>query len=356
MTRSPVIIRVDANPQLGYEHMTRCLTVAAALQRRRRQAFFLSSFEPGSLGFQVKRAGYEWIEASSPIGSPEDLAEVAEEARRIQASAILVDSPNVDGKYISQLGKAGVMVVAIDHMAQKDFKADLVYNPLLGPPVEAYHLAKGTQILTGERYALVRPEIRRVRPLRAQEPPPPFRAIVALGDSDPNNQAGEIALQLINAPKVSRVDILARSYYSNLEELKALAERSDGKIGLFTEPSEMPPRLSRCHLAVTAGNSWSLEIACIGVPQLIIVQKECHWHTASRLEEEGAATIVGAFDRFSPQALRDAAVDLLDDALERQAMSRNGRKLIDGRGNDRIVTAFEIMQQPFRQEQLKKVA
>jgi hypothetical protein len=76
MTRAPVIIRVDANPEQGYEQMTRCLVLAAALQRRRRQAFFLSSFNPGSLGFQIKRAGFEWMEASAPLGSAEDLAEV----------------------------------------------------------------------------------------------------------------------------------------------------------------------------------------------------------------------------------------------------------------------------------------
>ena len=61
--------------------------------------------------------------------------------------------------------------------------------------------------------------------MRAQESPEPFRAVIALGDNDPNNQVAEIARQLINTPKVSRVDILARQYYSNLDELKQLAEQ-----------------------------------------------------------------------------------------------------------------------------------
>src|SRR5207248_10864494 len=56
---------------------------------------------------------------------------------------------------------------------------------------------------------------------------------------------------------------------------------------------EVSARLTRCHFAVTAGNGWSLELACVGIPQLLIVQDERHWPTAQRLEEEGAAVCLG---------------------------------------------------------------
>jgi hypothetical protein len=40
--------------------------------------------------------------------------------------------------------------------------------------------------------------------------------------------------------------------------------------------------------------------------------------------------------------------NLLTDPLERQAMARCGRNLIDGRGPDRLVTALEVMLHPTR--------
>jgi hypothetical protein len=58
----------------------------------------------------------------------------------------------------------------------------------------------------------------------------------------------------------------------------------------------------------------------------------------------------------SPQTLRQAVNDLLGDALERQAMARCGRKLIDGRGPDRLVTALEVLLHPSRQVQLLEAA
>jgi spore coat polysaccharide biosynthesis predicted glycosyltransferase SpsG len=356
MTRAPILFRVDAAPRVGWEHLSRCLTLAAAIQRRRRPAFFLSQLEPGSLGLNVKRAGNDWLEADAPAGSAEDLDEVIQEVRRIRPVAVVVDSPEVKEDYLNVLRGMGVLVVSLDSQAQISFPSQLVVNPLLAPLREAYEFARGTQLLLGSRYALVRPEIRRQRPTRAQEPAQPFRAVVALGDDDPHNQSGELAKSLLNCPRVGRVDVLVRPYHRDLPALQALAETCPERLAIVHEPGETPFRIARCHFAVTAGNAWSLELACVGVPQIVIVQAEAHWPTAQRLEEEGAATCLGWQANVSAQTIRQAVGDLLDDPQERQAMARCGRKLIDGRGPDRLVTALEVLLHPSRQIQIAEAA
>jgi hypothetical protein len=78
------------------------------------------------------------------------------------------------------------------------------------------------------------------------------------------------------------------------------------------------------------------------------VQTELHWPTARRLEDEGVAICLGESANVSASILRQTIHDLLGDSLERQAMSRCGRKLIDGRGPDRLVTALEVLLHPSR--------
>jgi spore coat polysaccharide biosynthesis predicted glycosyltransferase SpsG len=331
--------------------MSRCLALAAALQRRRRPAYFLSQLEPGSLALTVKRGGNEWLEADAPAGSAEDLEEILQEIRRIRPAAVVIDSPDVNEEYLATLRSTGAMVVSLDSIAAVPFPSRLLINPLLAPGREAYEIGAGTQILLGARYAVVRPEIRRVRPTRAREPAEPFRALVALGDDDPHNQAGALAKLLLNCPKVGRVDVAVRPYHHHLEELQALAESCPDRLEVVHETAEVPLRIARSHFAVTAGNAWSLELACVGVPQLVIVQSETHWPTAQRLEEEGAATCLGWHENVSAATLRQAVADLLGDPLERQAMARCGRQLIDGRGPDRLVTALEVLLHPSRQVQ-----
>jgi spore coat polysaccharide biosynthesis predicted glycosyltransferase SpsG len=355
MNRAPVLFRVDASRRLGWEHLSRCLTLANALQRRRRPAYFLSQLEPGSLGLGIKRAGNDWLDADSPVGTPEDLQEVTQEVRRLQPAAVILDSPAVSEGYLASVRALGVLVVSLDSLANIRFPSRLIINPLLAPGRESYEFELGTQVLLGARYAMVRPEIRRIRPIRAQEPAQPFRALVSL-DDDLNQQSAGLAKALLNCPRVNRVDVVVRPYHPDLANLQALAETCPERLEVVTEPGEVPVRISRCHFAVTAGNGISLELACVGVPQLVIVQAEMHWPTAQRLEEEGAATCLGWHANVSASTFRQAVGDLLSDAQERQAMARCGRKLIDGRGPDRLVTALEVLLHPSRQLEMSEAA
>jgi spore coat polysaccharide biosynthesis predicted glycosyltransferase SpsG len=358
MNRDPIFIRVDATPRSGYERLTRCLTLAAAVQRRRRPVYFLAQLEPNSLALGIKRAGHDWIAARSPAGTSDDLAELTQQVRRLRPAAVVVDDADVSQAYLGDLARSGAMLVVLDHLAMIPFPARLVVNPLLGPGRDNYEFARGTQLLLGRRYALVRPEVRRYRPARAQEPPPllpangkpvaQYRALLALGEDDPHRRAVELAKLLANTPKVGKVDVIVRREHPDLDKLQVLAEANAEQLELALEPAEIAARLVRCHFAVTSGSGWSLELACLGVPQLLLLQHESHWPNAQRLEEEGCAAVLGWHENVSAQTIRLGVQNLLNDAHERQVMARCGRKLIDGRGPDRLVNALEVLLSPAR--------
>jgi spore coat polysaccharide biosynthesis predicted glycosyltransferase SpsG len=356
MNRDPILFRVDGTAGAGWERLARTQALAAALQRRRRPTYFLSQLEPASLALSLKRAGNEWLEADAVAGEDDDLSEVVQEIRRLQPAAVIVDAPGADEPYLNALRATGTLVVSLDHLANIQFPSRLIINPLLGPGREGYTFQPGTQVLLGARYAIVRPEIRRIRPVRAQEPALPFRALIALGDDDPNDQAMKLGRLLLNVPKLERVDVMVRPQHPGLPALQELAQSTPERFAVVTESAEISARLARCHFAISGGAAWSLELACIGVPQLLIVQSEAHWPTAQRLEEEGAATCLGWHESVSAQTIRMAIQNLLADPLERQAMARCGRQLIDGRGSDRLVTALEVLLHPSREVVLSAAA
>lgn len=354
MNRDPIFLRVDATPETGYERLQRCLIVAAALQRRRRPVYFLSQLDPASQALTIKRGGNDWIGMNHRAGSAEDFRQTLKEIHRLRPAAVLVDDANVSHDYLREIGKNVPLLVSIDHLAATRLPSQLIVNPLLGPSKESYEYEPGTQVLMGKRYGLVRPEIRRYRPTRSQEPAPlpvvpgkvssgQFRALVALGEDDPNLQTIEIAKLLLATPKIGKVDMIVRRDHPQVEEMRALVEANADRLELAVEPAEITARLVRGHFAITSGSSWSQELACIGIPQLMVLQNESHWPNAQRLEEEGCASCLGWHENVSPATIRLAVQNLLSDPLERQAMARCGRKLIDGRGPDRLVNALEIM-------------
>jgi len=357
MTRDPIIIRVDATAQSGYERLARCTTLAAAIQRRRRPVYFLSQLEPNSLAMGIKRGGNNWILADHQAGGEEDVQQLLNEIARLHPAAVFVDAADVSHDYLAEVAATNVLLASIDHSAFVRFPSDLLINPMLAPARDGYEFDANTQLLLGKRYALVRPEVRRHRPTRSQEPPPvavangttilsQYRVLLALGEDDPNCMTVELAKLLVNAPRVGKVDIIVRREHPQLEEIKEMAESNKEALSLALEPAEIANRITRCHFALTSGSGWSLELACVGVPQLLLLQNEMHWPNAQRLEDEGAASILGWHENTSAQTIRQGVQNLITDALERKSMARCGRKLIDGRGPDRLVNAMEIMLNP----------
>lgn len=345
MSKFPILIRCDATASQGYESFYQCLTYANALQRRRRGIHFLSRLEPNTILSAIQKGGHEWRPADFPLGSDEDLRETLGVIRQYQAAAVIVSDPNASSAYLEAIAATGVLLVVLDNEAATRYPRCLLLNTLLGPNRDSYDAAPGTQMLMGSRFALVRPFIRRLRPMRSQEPPAPFRAMIAMGDDDFRGQVVERAQQMLAISRLEKVDVVVRPQHPGFMSLMSLKEANPDRLDIVTEPAEISLRLSRCHIAVTSGDGWALELACIGVPQLILLQSSWHAINAQRLDDEGAAMNLGDCESVTAGLLRQSVQNLLSDPKERAVMSRNGRKLIDGRGPDRLVNGLEVMLQ-----------
>src|SRR5207244_9694482 len=123
-----------------------------------------------------------------------------------------------------------------------------------------YRHERGTQLLLCSRYALVRPLVRRLRPIRAQEPAQPFRALVVLGDDDPTGYTLDVARELLEADGLNRVDVFVRSHHPRMDELKALSADNLGRLDVVTEGPELSARITRCHFSLTCRAGVSLEL------------------------------------------------------------------------------------------------
>jgi spore coat polysaccharide biosynthesis predicted glycosyltransferase SpsG len=345
MSKFPILIRCDATSSQGYESFYQCLTYANALQRRRRGIHFLSRLEPNTILSSIQKGGHDWRPAEYPLGSNEDLRETLGVIRQYQAAAIIVSDPGVSFEYLNALAATGALLVVMDNRASARYPRCLLLNTLLGPNRDSFDATPGTQMLMGQRFALVRPFIRRLRPMRAQEPPAPFRAMIAFGDDDFRGQVRDRANQLLAISRIERIDVAIRAQHPAFMELIAMKEANPDRLDVVTEPADISLRLSRCHLALTSGDSWSLELACIGIPQLMLVQSNWHMLNAQRLDDEGAAMNLGDCESVSASELRQAVQNLLSEPRDRAAMARAGRKLIDGRGPDRMVNGMEVMLQ-----------
>ncbi len=356
--RGPILFRCDGTPDRGWESLYQCLSLAAALQRRRRGTHFFSYLEPLSLAQMIHRANNDWSPAESQLGGVGDLEATVREVRRLNAAAVILAGDGITPEYVETLGRTGAAVLVLDSSGAISYPSTITVNPLLAPGRKAFKPLPGSQFLHGRKFALVRGVFRRQRTIRATEQPGPFRALVAFGDDDVADQTLLRTQQLLEIPKVDKVSIALRTHHERYHELKEFAADSGGKVEIVTEPKELMTRLVRAHFALTSGDAWSLELCCVGIPQLTLPSKPHHQLNAKRMDDEGVATFLGSAGDVTFEQLAEAVGIVLDDPMERLGMNRCARNLIDGRGGDRIVNGLEIVLHTprFKQYQSQRLA
>lgn len=342
-SRGSILFRCDGTAERGWEPLYQCLSLAAALQRRRRGTLFFSYLDPLSLATGINRANNDWTPAEQPLGSPGDLEATVAQIRKTNAAAIVVAGEGMSTEYLDALKQTGTLVVVFDSSAQMMFPVDVVVNPLLAPGRKPYRLGPGCQRLLGHRFALCRGVFRRQRTIRATEPLPPYRVLVAFGDDDHAGEALTRTKQLLEMEKIQKVSVAVRTHHPRYDELRDLVDASNGAVEIVTESKELLTRLVRVHFAISSGDMWSPELCVVGIPQLILSQTARHGMNGKKMDEEGVATFLGDSADVSAQQLREAVDMLLDDPMERKGMTRCARNLFDGRGPDRIVNGLEIM-------------
>lgn len=342
-TRGPILFRCDGTAEHGWEPLYQCLSLAAALQRRRRGTHFFSYLDPLSLATVINRGNNDWAPAETKMCDDGDLEATVAQIRKHNAAAVVVAGQSYTADYVRELKKTGALVVCFDSSAEMKFPCDLVVNPALFPTRKAFRVEPGCQILLGHRYALCRGVFRRQRTIRAVEPPAPFRALVAMGDDDLAGEAITRTKQLLEMEKVSKITITARTHHPRYDDILELADASKDRVEVVTETKELMTRLVRVHFALTSGDGWSPELCVVGVPQLILSQTKRHAGNGKKLDEDGVATYLGNAADVTFDQLKEAVDVLVDDAMERKTMTRCARNTFDGRGPDRIVNGMEIM-------------
>ena len=95
--------------------------------------------------------------------------------------------------------------------------------------------------------------------------------------------------------------------------------------------------MNAADLAVSSAGGTALELAYLGVPSILIPIAADQSRISSGLAKAGAAVDMGWHQDLSTEALCNTLFELTDNPGQLSSMSQQGKKIVDGRGTDRIV-------------------
>jgi UDP-2,4-diacetamido-2,4,6-trideoxy-beta-L-altropyranose hydrolase len=351
-----LLIRADADPQIGTGHVMRCLALAQAWREDAQGEVVFLTDAPPALRERLAAEGIESVPLEGPIGSEEDQGQTLALARRLDAAWVALDGYFFPEQYLNAVCGAGFRLLAIhdgEHEQQvpiSRFPTCVVLDQNISAEPE-YYAARGVDLernaLLSPRYALLRREFWAEPPAR-EVPEIPRRVLITLGGNNPADVLATVlrgltlllralpatlgALEVQIAGGV-RPPILRPEVQSAEAEI-AEFERQGGVVlgpGRLDDAG-MRQAMEAADLVVSAGGSTSWELARFGVPNLTLPMARNQEPIAAELAARGLSVNAGRYEDAKPQRLAALLASLVRGHAKRQAMSAAGRALVDGAG------------------------
>lgn len=331
-------------------HMMRCLSIADAAVRMGISVTFIVAEEgseelPEEKGFETIVLGtvFDDLESELPL-----MRKIIEERA---VSVLLVDSYFVTEKYLGTLS-ALTHVAYMDDLYEAVWPVQTIINYSVNAPELPYEMDyPGVQKLIGCDYMPLRPEYSLVTGVYGGTPVVhTIRSVVkeilvTSGGSDEYHfllnfvkQAGKYEFL-----KGVRVTVIAGRFNEDLRLMKeeAAVLKNGTWITVHDSISTLRDAFLKSDIAISAGGTTLYEIAATGTPGICYIMADNQKPNAEGFYKGGYLEYAGDLreDGFY-EGLFSKLESLMASTYRRQDMSQKLRKLVDGRGAERIVDAL----------------
>lgn len=338
-----VFFRVDAGTKIGTGHVARCRCLARALRKKGILSSFLTAGGKSPITESLEREGFE------AFALPEGACDEADALAAIVLSSgakrpvLVVDSPRSSfygEEFQKGIRKSGVSLLMIAFQSEGHFNADALHNQNLLALEEVYSVEPHTRLLLGPRYAILDERFSRLRNSRGNSAMGfADRLFLFFGGADSSNMTMK-ALRSLAAmeQRLRRIITVVGPLNSRLDEISDFARANSVlPVELHIDSPEMPNLMYEADIAVTSGGLTIWELACLGVPNVVISTSERERIHTPLMEKRGGCIYLGHEDEVTEQSIRAAVSGLMANEKKRHEMSRTGLELVDGRGTERVI-------------------
>lgn len=340
-----MVIRSDASGTIGMGHISRCLTLTHEARMRGADCMFVTARLDGRGADAVSGAGFPVQQLDVKPGSMNDAASSADAVREFGAGVILTDGYSFKEKYLRRLKATGVPLVCIDDIAHTFFPCDMLVNQNIAASASIYkgRVDANARMLLGTRFALVRQEFVEARGNKGRTRRQVKNVLVTFGGSSLGLSACIKALRALelSGGVFHAVAVLGTEDRALTGKVEAALAGMSLRVDLLGYADNMANLMRDADIAITGGGSTCWEVACVGVPSVVIAIADNQSANIRGLGSAGVSIDLGWHGDVRPEDIAYALEKLSADIELRASMRKRGRALVDGKGAARVVTEIE---------------
>ncbi len=335
-----IAFRCDASAEIGSGHLMRCLTLAVELKRRGAECFFVLGSQDAQFHQRVREEGHISVaipQLSAPVGTAVD-DDVARTRSCLGDGVdwLVVDHYGLDQHWEKQLRRSIPRIMVIDDLATRPHDCDLLVDPTVGRMAADYasFTPEDCKVLTGGRYALLRPEFTALA-THPTSPDGSQRLHLGFGGGAWHGDAWQLLLALADRFPDLPITANAANASGMPDPVRALPRRIDVRIA----SASMAEDMAGCTVAIGAPGSMTWERLCLGLPFACLTTHPTQDEPVALLARGGYLADIGSL-RTPDEPMLNAITTFLLDHDYLATLSRRGREAVDGKGRMRIADAL----------------
>jgi spore coat polysaccharide biosynthesis predicted glycosyltransferase SpsG len=331
--RMKLLFKVEGGPSFGMGRVTRSLELAREICRTLPvQISFLVNHEPVSVT-RIQAAGFR---ADITPQDPEVFANIVAQ----QAINIVIFDQESESEPFTRIlrTRSSAWLIALDYFNMENDRLHLIVN-LLNHSTRSRPVAEAVRYLEGLDYAIVRAEFDNFIVWKKKIAESGRRVLVSFGGSDPRGNTLRV-LQAMKCCSRSNLllDFTVGCNFAHADMLERAASELAVQVTFHRDTPEPEELMYACDVAIIGAGTTLLEAAALGTPALVIAQHAAEARFSRIFEEAGAAVSLGVGGEQDAETICKSLRSLLEDSPKRRIMSQAGKKLVDGRGRQRLAT------------------
>ena len=334
--KNNLFIRVDSSPEIGIGHMMRCLTLAQELKNNFDKIIFLTQKDSGNFIGTIMKNEFEVIFIPTTNNDPNIIKNLIT-AYSENKNFLLIDHYDIGTNFESSLKNIFERIFVIDDLANRKHDCDLLidqnYYRDLNQRYEKL-IQNGTITLLGPKYAIIRPEFRKINKKTIKKNSQIKKILVSFGGSDPTNECKKVldALCSIENSKFEIV-VVAGIYNHKFEQLKKLYEKYSN-IKIYRHVNDLSRLMLNSDLFIGAGGTTTWERFYMGLPSIVTIISDDQKESIEFLSDMGHVINLGLAKNVTSKTYVQTLQKLNSDLIYN--MSLHNQKLVDGNGSNRI--------------------
>ena len=318
-----IVFVTEASSDTGFGHLLESINLAKELPKYPNVIFLINK----------NRYSTKLLENFSYIVY-EDIKELSNIVKKcIEWKVIIINLKLVSLELMNEIEDNNKKIIVIDELGNKPIVSDILINPSVKKKWKNYSFPSKKPInYFGPKYTLLNKDFSL---LHRNKRSPSEVILITMGGADKTCSTAKIMNALKNTDYIK--EVVVGPGFRNRRELEIINKKSKHKFELIDGLKNISNLILEASVIFTAGGDTLYEAACIGTPAIVLWEdihekKQADWFT-----REGSAINLGQGTVVEGKKIEEITIRLQNNVDKWIKMSNSGKRIIDGKGVERIV-------------------